>query len=100
MLNATTALVDEFKQAKGVPSDYALAKLLNVRQQTVSNYRSGRTQMSDEIALRVAEALGRPAAAVLAQLAAERAKNPEVAKVWKDAVKVLSRGALRGTRGR
>jgi len=89
--NMTTDLLDEVLKLKGLGSDYALAKLLNVRTQTISSYRTGRTQMSDEMALRAARVLGRAPAPVFAQLAAERAKHPEVAKVWTDAARVLGR---------
>jgi len=87
----TTSLLDEVREAKGIGSDYALAKLLAVRQQTISNYRGGRTQMSDEIVLRVARMMGRAAAPLFAQLAAERAKHPDVAKVWREAAKALDK---------
>lgn len=97
--NATNALLDEVREAKGISSDYALAKLLAVRQQTVSSYRSERTQMSDEIALQLATMIGKPAAPIFAQLAAERAKNPEVAKVWREAARILSRRS-RGTKAK
>ena len=91
MQNATTNLLDEVRKIKGIGSDYALAKLLAVRQQTITNYRSGRTQMDDTIVLRVARMLARPPAPLLAQLASERAKDPEVAKVWKDVARTLGR---------
>jgi predicted transcriptional regulator len=94
--NASNALLDEVREIKGIESDYALAKLLGVRQQTVSSYRSGRTQMSDEIALRLALMIGKPAAPIFAELAAERAKHPDVAKIWKDAAKALAK--TRGAR--
>ncbi len=91
MKNATTELLNEARTIKGLDSDYALAKLLNVRTQTISSYRTGRTQMNDVMALRIARALGRAPAPLFAQLAAERAKDPEVAKVWAEAAKTLSR---------
>jgi predicted transcriptional regulator len=65
--NVTNALLDEVREAKGLTSDYQLAKLMAVRQQTVSSYRSGRTQMSDEIALKLASMIGKDAAKVLAR---------------------------------
>src|SRR6267142_1737721 len=79
--NATTDLLDEVRKIKGLDSDYAAAKLLKVRTQTISSYRTGRTQMNDEMALRASRMLGRPPAPLFAQLAAERARNAEVAKV-------------------
>jgi plasmid maintenance system antidote protein VapI len=89
--NATTDLLDEVRKIKGLDSDYALARLLEVRTQTISSYRTGRTQMSDEMALRAARVLGRAPAPVFAQLAAERAQDQEIAKVWAEAAKILAR---------
>jgi hypothetical protein len=89
--NTTTDLLDEVKKAKGIESDYGLAKRLDVLPQTISNYRKGRTQMSDEIAVAMAAMVGRPAAPILAQLASERAKSPDVAKIWREAAKTLAR---------
>ena len=91
MRNATNGLLDEIREVKGLTSDYAVAKLLGVRTQTVTNYRSGRTQMSEEIALRAARALGRHPASLFAQIAAERTKSAEAARAWKDAARILAR---------
>jgi plasmid maintenance system antidote protein VapI len=91
--NTTTDLMDEVKKAMGATSDYRLAKLLSLEPTTVSNYRNGRSQASDEIALKLAAAINRAPAPILAQIAAERASSPEVAKVWRDAAKVLARAS-------
>ena len=89
--NTTTDLLDEIREIKGLPSDYAVAKLLDVRTQTITSYRTGRTQMSDEMALRATRVLGRPPAPVFAQLAADRAADLEVKKVWQEVVRTLTR---------
>jgi transcriptional regulator with XRE-family HTH domain len=89
--NLSSDLVDAVKEAKGIKSDYAVAKRLGLKPQTISNYRKGRTQMSEETAVAIAAMLGRAAAPILIQLAAERARTPEVAKVWKDLAKTLGR---------
>jgi plasmid maintenance system antidote protein VapI len=91
MRNATTVLLDEIREAKGITSDYKLAQVLDVAQQTITSYRHGRTQMNDEVAFRAAHMLGKPPAPLMAQIAGERAKNANVAKVWTDAAKVLAR---------
>lgn len=96
MGNTTTDLMDTVKETKGIRSDYALAKRLGVLPQTISNYRHGRTQMADEIAVAMASMIDRPPAPILAQLAADRAKSPEVAKIWKEAARVLARGGRLG----
>ena len=91
MKNTTTDLLDEIRETKGLASDYVVAKLLNVRPQTISSYRAGRTQMSDEMALRATRVIGRAPAPVFAQLAADRATNPDVKKIWQDVTKTLLR---------
>lgn len=91
MGNTTTDLLDAVKEAKEIPSDYALAKRLGLKPQTISNYRKLRTQMSDETAVALAAMIGRAPAPILAQLASERAKSPDVAKIWREAAKALSR---------
>ena len=91
MGNLSSELIDAVKDAKGIASDYAVAKRLGLKPQTISNYRKGRTQMSEETAVAVAAMLGRAPGMVLVQLAAERARTPDVAKVWKDLAKILER---------
>ena len=95
MGNTTTDLVDAVKEAKSIASDYELAKRLGLKPQTISNYRHGRSQMSEETAVAIAAMIGRPAAPILVQLAAERAKTPEVARIWKDVAKALAKGGRR-----
>jgi plasmid maintenance system antidote protein VapI len=94
--NTTTDLIDAVKEAKGIQSDYALAKRLGVLPQTISNYRHGRTQMADEIAVAMAGMIDRAPAPILAQLAADRAKSSEVAKIWREAAKALARTGRAG----
>jgi len=65
MRNVTNALNDEVLETKGLASDYAVAKLLGVRPQTVTNYRSGCAQLSDEIALRSARMMRKRLARLL-----------------------------------
>ena len=89
--NTSTDLLDEVRKAKGIASDYAMAKYLDVLPQTISNYRHGRSQMSDEIAVAMAALIDRAPGPILAQLASERAKSPEVAKVWRDVAKALAK---------
>lgn len=88
MKTATTALLDDLKRTHGIESDYRVAQLLGITRAAISQYRGGQG-MNDEIALKVAELLDRPKAAVLATLAAERAKTPEARAAWREAVKAL-----------
>ena len=52
----TIELLEALKQEADLPSDYAVAKYLQVSQQAVSKWRNGRT-MSEEICLKVAKEL-------------------------------------------
>lgn len=52
----TIELLEALKQEFDLPSDYAVAKYLNISQQAVSKWRNGRT-MSEEICIKVAHEL-------------------------------------------
>lgn len=90
MENLTLRLLDAVKRQRGLSSDYQLGKALGVSSSRLGNYRSGRiSTMDDDLAVRVADLLGRPRGAILAALAAERAKSDDVRKAWREAVKRL-----------
>lgn len=87
--------VEYFKQVKrrlAIESDYALAKALGLQSSAVSKIQSGKHTMGDETALKVAEILGIHPAIVLADLYAEREKNPEIQAVWRGMVEKFSMG--------
>lgn len=71
--------IDRVKAEKNLPSDYAVAKTLGLSRFTVSGYRQRPdATLDEEIAVKIANALGiNPAGIVLDQVA-ERVKNPEV----------------------
>ena len=70
------------KKALGIESDYALAKALGVSQTGISNYRTGRSRMDDDVALKVAEILHLHPMQVIAAANAERAKTDEQKARW------------------
>lgn len=70
--------IDRVKAAKGWPSDYRVAKELGFKANTVSMYRTHGGPMDENIAIKVANALGERPEAVLLDQYAERTKNPEV----------------------
>lgn len=88
MKTTTLQLLDAVKRRHGIKSDYALAKVLGVSRQVMSSYRSG-TTLGDDMALKVADQLGVPRAAILAAMAAERSRSAEVRTAWHDAIKRL-----------
>jgi transcriptional regulator with XRE-family HTH domain len=78
----TLEYLDAVKAKHGITSDYALAKVLNFSQSSLSLYRSGRRIFDDDVALRIATELGINPLAVIAAANAERAKTPEQRDLW------------------
>lgn len=76
-------VLDEAKKRLSIESDYALAKALGLKPQHISGYRKGGHLPDDSIALRLAEAAGMDPLQLLAQINAERAKDPKVKRFWK-----------------
>lgn len=91
-MHTQTDLLDIAKEQAGIPSDYALAKRLNVTRQSISNMRAGRRIMTDEMALDLADLARLPAGYVLACLNVERAKCTACRDAWISAAAVLERG--------
>lgn len=92
MNNLTQKLLDELRAGEPTVSWYRVARNLDVRDQTILNYRHGRTQMADDVAIRACELLGkskRETQAIVALLAAERAQTEQARQLWKDVVKKL-----------
>jgi transcriptional regulator with XRE-family HTH domain len=81
-LRTTNDFLDAVKSLKKIESDYALAKFLDVKPNTVSTYRHGKSFLDDEVCFRVADALGMPAEYVTACIHAERAKTDRARTVW------------------
>jgi transcriptional regulator with XRE-family HTH domain len=78
----TIEYLDAAKVRLGITSDYALAKKLGISQPAISNYRSGRSRIDDDVALTIAEILGLNPLQVIAAANAERAKTPEARARW------------------
>jgi DNA-binding XRE family transcriptional regulator len=80
------------KAALGIESDYALAKAIGTTRSNMSSLANGKSTMSDETALKVAEILKKHPAIVLADMHAEREKNPAVRAVWLNVMEKFSLG--------
>lgn len=83
----TIEYLDAAKSRLGIESDYALAKVMKMRASTISNYRSGRSQMDDDIAARVAQILGMHPGLVMLDMHRERAKTPAEQSIWQEIYK-------------
>lgn len=84
----THELLDAAKAAQGIRSEYRLARVLNIGDNALYNYRHGRTP-DDERALRLALLAGISVPYVLTCMAAERAKDPEVKAAFIEAANAL-----------
>lgn len=85
----TNALLDAAKRSQGITSDYRLARTFGVTDNTLYNYRHGRTP-DDERALKLAHMAGLHPAFVLVSLAAERAKDDASRAAFVFAAKVIA----------
>ena len=92
-MGTTVNFLDAVKSRRGVISDYQLAKIIGVSQQTVSRYRVGKDYLGDSTAIRVAELLEIDPAIVVAAAHAERAKKPEERRVWEGIIQKLGGAA-------
>jgi len=79
----TTEYLDQVKQKLHLPSDYALAKVLGLKSQSITQYRNGGTAMGIETCLKVGEILRIDGHTVYADGQIERAKSPEIVNFWK-----------------
>jgi DNA-binding XRE family transcriptional regulator len=82
-MKTTVEYLAEVKAARGLASDYALAKLLNLSHTTIIQYRNGRSAIGIETAMRMGEVLGIDGHAIYADGQIERAKNAEIMNFWK-----------------
>jgi transcriptional regulator with XRE-family HTH domain len=88
-MNTSCDFLDAVKARHAIISDYKLAKLMGVGQQTISNYRNGRSTLDDSMVLRVAGLLEEDPAVMLAAVHAERAKRPEEKAAWRSIMERL-----------
>lgn len=89
-MHSTAALLDAIRRRHKLPSDYQLARMMGWTTQQVSNYRAGRRQLGDDVALAVAKALDLDPGYVLAIVAAERAASAPVRAAWRTVAERLA----------
>jgi DNA-binding XRE family transcriptional regulator len=75
-------LMTAAKTGAGIPSNYRLAKVLEVTEHTVGNWQNGRALPNEALTIRLAELAGLDPAPFLAEMAAGRAKDDEARGVW------------------
>lgn len=84
-----TKLLDEVKAAKGVESKYALAKVLDLPTQRISEYYKGQRAPDEFACLKIAEALGKPLNTIIATVKASTEKDGKRREAWENYMKSL-----------
>lgn len=79
----TKTLLANLKAANDGASDYRVAKILGVKPQTVSQWKTGKATMGDESGIKAAQLLGLDAKKVLLDLHIERDAGNAASPVWK-----------------
>lgn len=89
--------LDQVKANSGIQSDYKLAQVMNVTQNTISNYRHGRSRPDDLVLSKLAQLGNIPEQDVellAVTLQAERAVTDEARALWYGIAKRLQAGAV------
>jgi transcriptional regulator with XRE-family HTH domain len=81
-LSKTLELLDVAKERNGITSDYRLAKVLDVPQATISNYRCGRSRPDLPTTLRLAELAGTDPDQAWVAICVERAVSKNDRETW------------------
>lgn len=85
-MNSTLRYLEAVKEKTGAPSDYALAKVLNVTRQQVSLYKTKGQFIGGDVALRVADILEIDPVIVLSDIQADKAKTDDERAVWRSLI--------------
>ncbi len=89
-------LLDQAKKAQGIKSDYKLAQILDATQNTVANYRHGRSRPDDKMLSRLGELANVSPSEIellAVQLQAERASTDQARALWSRLAQRLQAGA-------
>ena len=88
---STLELMAAAKSAQGIPSNYRLARVLDVPETTVARWHTGRGKPDDAFAARLAEMAGLDVGQVVAWIHAERAEPGPVRDLWTGIASRLAR---------
>mgnify|MGYP003704798689 CR=1 FL=1 len=93
-MHTTVDLIDAAKAARGIATDYRLAKILGLTTAAVSAMRVRGGGISDETAEKLADLAGLDAGYVLACAHAERAKSASLKSIWESVAKKAAGAAV------
>lgn len=82
-MDALQTLLDKIKETRSLSSDAALARVLDVKPQTMSNWRKAHNLPDAVACARIAELSGEPLARVLGVVGEARALSREEKAVWR-----------------
>lgn len=75
-------LVERAKTRAGLPSDYALAKAMDIERQVISQWKKGSRHPSNEEAVQLATLAGLDEMQVIAEIELRTAKNEKKREFW------------------
>lgn len=90
----TRSLLAAAKAARGIPSNYRLARALDVPERTVQRWSSGVSRPDDGHAAQLAELAGLDAGEVVASIRAERAEPGQMRDLWASVAARLHSAAM------
>lgn len=82
-MKTITQLLDEVKKARGIETDYALAKSLGINKARISAYYAGKEAPNEYACLQIAEALGRDYSEISAAVRIEAEKDENRREAWR-----------------
>lgn len=75
-------VLERVKAQQGLKSDYMVGKVCGINQQTVSNWRTGRSFPDEKMCLILAEAASIDPGFLVASMQAQRAKDETARAIW------------------
>lgn len=87
----TAELLGLAKDRQGIPSNYRLAKVLDIPINTISRWNTGKTKPDDDMCVRLAELAGLDPGQVVASIRAERCEPGPMRDVWAGVAERLAR---------
>lgn len=86
-------LLDAIKKKHGITSDYKLALFTGIREQSIGNYRHGRTLPDAGACAKLAVAAGMDADVLSVQIEAQREKTEDARQLWSRVAQRLQMGS-------
>ncbi|WP_341921868.1 hypothetical protein [Polaromonas sp. YR568] len=91
-MKSVNQLLDAIKKKHGLASDYKLSLFTGIREQSLSNYRHGRTFPDAAACLKIAELLDLDAGLLIVEMEARRTKDEPTRQVWQNLAQRLQMG--------